>query len=187
MKTGATMKLKVRNAVPDSGTYTVFALCDQGRHTAFTVSPSQPAPSDMGISVRHVSVPVTPSATQLKRLIGALNEGSLRLSDLHNLPQENGWSIVTLAGKTAKANGISPARLKALRKAAGLTQSRAAELVSLSLRSWQMFEARANGTPIPPGYLELFLLKIDPRVRQQVAAYLNQSAPRVRAADIQPL
>lgn len=56
----------------------------------------------------------------------------------------------------------SPADIIAMREAAGLTQTEAAELVHSALRSWQQWEAQL-GTEghrrMHPGLWELFLIK----------------------------
>jgi len=52
----------------------------------------------------------------------------------------------------------TPEKIKAARKAAGLSQSAAAELVHSKLRTWQQWEA--GHRKIHPGLWELFRLKI---------------------------
>jgi putative transcriptional regulator len=52
----------------------------------------------------------------------------------------------------------TPEKIKAARKAAGLSQSVAAELVHSKLRTWQQWEA--GDRKMHPGLWELFRLKI---------------------------
>lgn len=56
--------------------------------------------------------------------------------------------------------GASPHRdaLRKKRLSAHLTQTAAAALVYVALRTWQSWEA---GDPMPPGLWELFCIKVD--------------------------
>jgi putative transcriptional regulator len=57
---------------------------------------------------------------------------------------------------------LNPEQIKKLRKLAGVTQSEAAKLVHVSLRTWQSWESPkdlSNSRQIPEGYVELFCLK----------------------------
>jgi putative transcriptional regulator len=56
-----------------------------------------------------------------------------------------------------RMNSPTPAEILAARKAAGLTQSKAAALVYRSLNSWQRWEI--GDRTMPPGLWELFLNK----------------------------
>lgn len=51
----------------------------------------------------------------------------------------------------------TPERLKSARKALGYTQKEAAELVHVSLRAWQLWEA--GDRRVPPGIWELYVIK----------------------------
>jgi DNA-binding XRE family transcriptional regulator len=51
----------------------------------------------------------------------------------------------------------SPQKLKEVRAAMGFTQSEAAEMVHVSLRAWQLWEA--GDRKIPPGLWELCIIK----------------------------
>jgi putative transcriptional regulator len=51
----------------------------------------------------------------------------------------------------------SPEQLKSTRKALGYTQKEAAELVHVSLRAWQLWEA--GDRKMPPGIWELCVIK----------------------------
>lgn len=57
----------------------------------------------------------------------------------------------------------APDEIRALREAAGLTQTRAAELVHTTCRTWQQWEAD-EGTPasrkMHPAFFELFKIKL---------------------------
>ena len=57
----------------------------------------------------------------------------------------------------------TPGEIRAVRKAAGLTQTQAAQLIHATLRAWQCWEA-PQGTPaarsMHPGLFELFVYKI---------------------------
>jgi DNA (cytosine-5)-methyltransferase 1 len=55
----------------------------------------------------------------------------------------------------------TPDQIKAAREAAGLTQTEAANLAWVKLRTWQDWEYAK--TPIPLGLWELFLIKIGRR------------------------
>ena len=57
---------------------------------------------------------------------------------------------------------LNPEQTKKLRKLAGVTQSEAAKLVHVSLRTWQSWESPkdlTNSRQIPEAYVELFCLK----------------------------
>lgn len=56
-------------------------------------------------------------------------------------------------------NSPAPKEIRAARKAAGLSQSVAAELVHSKLRTWQQWEA--GDRKMHPGLWELFRLKIE--------------------------
>lgn len=55
---------------------------------------------------------------------------------------------------------ITPEEIKRVRLASGLTQTQAAELVHVTLRSWQRYEAGEKR--IHPAMWELFLIKKPP-------------------------
>ena len=55
---------------------------------------------------------------------------------------------------------MTPESIKRVRLAAGLTQTQAAELVHVTLRSWQRYEAGEKR--IHPAMWELFLIKKPP-------------------------
>lgn len=57
-------------------------------------------------------------------------------------------------GPKGPASNPSPDAIKAARKAAGLTQTAAAQLIYVSLRTWQDYEA--GKTRMHPGLRELF-------------------------------
>lgn len=52
----------------------------------------------------------------------------------------------------------TPAMIQAARKAAGITQTQAAELIHCSLRSWQQWEA--GDRDMHPAMWELFTIKL---------------------------
>lgn len=60
---------------------------------------------------------------------------------------------------------ITPEEIKRVRLAAGLTQTQAAELVHVTLRSWQRYEAGEKR--IHPAMWELFLIKKPPAVNRR--------------------
>jgi len=51
----------------------------------------------------------------------------------------------------------TPEKLKTVRAAMGFTQREAAEIVHVSLRAWQLWEA--GDRKIPPGLWELLIIK----------------------------
>jgi putative transcriptional regulator len=51
----------------------------------------------------------------------------------------------------------NPEKLKTVRAAMGFTQREAAEIVHVSLRAWQLWEA--GDRKIPPGLWELLIIK----------------------------
>ena len=55
--------------------------------------------------------------------------------------------------------------LKQLRKGAGLSQSKAADLVHVSQRSWARYES--GDRHVPRGVLELFCMKIGKDVQRE--------------------
>ena len=58
---------------------------------------------------------------------------------------------------------MTPAEVKSLRQAAGLTQKQAAALVGVSMRTWQSWEDDGpNGRTAPDMAIELFRLKCRP-------------------------
>jgi len=52
----------------------------------------------------------------------------------------------------------TPEEIRKIRVSYGLTQTQAAKMVHTSLRSWQRWESVEG--EIPPGYWELFTLKL---------------------------
>lgn len=58
---------------------------------------------------------------------------------------------------------IEPDKIREARLAAGLTQTQAANVVYVELRSWQRWEAGNN--PIPLAAWELFLIKTNQVIR----------------------
>ena len=56
----------------------------------------------------------------------------------------------------------TPDAIRAAREAAGLTQTRAAELIYSTMRTWQDWEAGKRA--MHPGLFELFLLKAKKKV-----------------------
>jgi DNA-binding transcriptional regulator YiaG len=71
--------------------------------------------------------------------------------------------VVQLVDFPIQSMPLSPEQVKKIRKRAGLTQSEAARLVHVALRTWQTWETShdlPNGRPIPEGYLELFCIKV---------------------------
>jgi len=60
------------------------------------------------------------------------------------------------------ARNPSPEEIRIAREAAGLTQSQAANLVYVSLRNWQQWEATegTNKRPMHPAFWELFRIKL---------------------------
>ena len=54
----------------------------------------------------------------------------------------------------------TPAKVRAAREAAGLTQTEAADKIGATLRAWQAYEDEGgNGRRMHPGLFELFLIK----------------------------
>jgi DNA (cytosine-5)-methyltransferase 1 len=68
-------------------------------------------------------------------------------------------SRVVRASQEPKACAPEPSVIEAERRRAGLTQTRAAELVHGSLRGWQQWEA--GDRRMHPAFWELFLLKVN--------------------------
>lgn len=63
-------------------------------------------------------------------------------------------------------NPPTPEEIKSARAAAGLTQSSAAALIYVSLRTWQQWEAADR--EMSPAFFELFLLKIKPKLKRRI-------------------
>lgn len=77
------------------------------------------------------------------------------------------------ANRSLAANP-TPAEIRALREAQGLTQTEAANLVHATLRAWQNWEApkdAAEHRPMHPGLWELF------RIKTGAAPYPGEVAP----------
>lgn len=79
----------------------------------------------------------------------------------------------------------TPAQIRAAREAAGLTQTQAATLVHVALRTWQHWEEPRGGDgarEIPLGLWELFLIKTKGRARtvEQTLERMRQAITRRR-------